>query len=93
MARFSRSGSGSPTTSLGCAWRNAVQQCVEIEWTVVAPVTRHGSPLAFRLLGVSSACVRVRGRLDFFKCVEWRDDLVGVAETFKYLREELSRRA
>jgi len=75
-----------------------IQQCVEIEWTVVAPVTRHGSPLAFGYVafGVRAFGVRAFGCAavsNFFKCIEWRDDLVGVAETFKCLFKELFGRA
>ena len=71
-----------------------IQQRVEIEWTVVAPVARRGSPLAFLVRGVRVRGVRVGGRLDFFSNA-WSggDDLVGVAETFKCLRKELLRRA
>jgi hypothetical protein len=66
-----------------------IQQRVEIEWTVVAPVTRHGSPLAFLVRGV-----RVCDRLDFLSnASSGGEDLVGIAETFKCLRKELLRRA
>jgi hypothetical protein len=71
-----------------------IQQRVEIEWTVVAPVTRHGSPLTFLVRGIRLRGVRRAAVSIFFSnASSGGDDLVGVAETFKCLRKELLRRA
>jgi hypothetical protein len=64
-----------------------IEQRVEIEWTVVAPVTRHGSPREFL------ARAFARPSRIFLNVSSGGDDLVGIAETFKCLRKELLRRA